>query len=60
MQDNALIYRAYIMKDWLKKQGIEVMKWPPIHLISIPLKIIRRKLHKWCPKLEDMVGGRVL
>jgi hypothetical protein len=29
MQDNASIFTARIVKDWLKEQGIEVLNWPP-------------------------------
>ena len=29
MQDNASVYTAKIVKEWLEEMAIEVMKWPP-------------------------------
>lgn len=29
MRDNAPIHKAYIIRDWFRERGIEVMEWPP-------------------------------
>ena len=61
MQDNAPIHRVHTVRDWFKKQGIQVMEWPPyslnLNLIENIWAVLTRKLYKQYPELEEMAGG---
>jgi transposase len=60
IQDNASIHTVYIVKDWLKKQDIEVLEWPPyspdLNFIEYTWKRLKEWVWKYYPELLELKG----
>ena len=61
MQDNALIHKAEIVKNWLQEQDFIVMEWPPYSSDLNPIKhvwpMLKAALQQQHSELASMKGG---
>ena len=60
-QDNAPIYTAQDVKDFLERHGIYVLEWPPNSPDLNPIEhlwwALKRKVYELYPDLEKQGGG---
>ena len=55
IHDNAPIYTAHIIKEWLEEQGIDVMEWLPysldLNLIENLWALLKAEMYRLYPEL---------
>jgi len=60
-QDNSSVHTARIIKAWLKRQGFEVMMWPPTSPDMNPIEHVWKRLKEMLqalyPDIKDTRGG---
>lgn len=60
-QDNSSVHTARIIKAWLKRQGFEMMMWPPTSPDMNPIEHVWKRLKEMLqalyPDIKDTRGG---